>query len=182
MKKETVTVISVFIFGCVWGYCFEVLLLLARGKGFVNRGYLLGPYLPVYGFGLLLCWFISRLLKKYEPLKCCLLVRIFIEVLVFFVLATLLEFITGIFLEWVFHRRWWDYSGNFMNINGLVCLESSLIFAFVSIFLVRAVIPQLVKGSEKLSLSKHKPVLVIVLAIMFIDFIFSTILHFLNIN
>lgn len=182
MKKETIAICSVFLFGSVWGYCFEVLLMFSRGRGFVNRGYLFGPYLPVYGFGLLLCWFFSRMIKKVEPLKCCLIVRILIELVSFFVLATILEYTTGSVMEWVFHRRWWDYTGYFMNINGLVCLESSLIFTFVSMFLIKVVVPFLEKATEKIRSWKQKSVFVIFMTIMFIDFIISTIIHFMDIK
>ena len=73
-----------------------------KEKRFINRGFLIGPYCPVYGFGVVL---ITILLQKYTN-----------DVIVLFFLAILicgtLEYATSYFMEKFFNARWWDYSKN----------------------------------------------------------------------
>ena len=84
----------------------------------MNRGFLIGPYCPVYGTGVVL---ISVLLRQYKS-----------DLVVFFVftmlICGLLEYATSYFMEKLFNARWWDYSAKKFNINGRVCLENLILF------------------------------------------------------
>ena len=94
------------------GWIWEVALLFATSHAFINRGVYRGPYLPVYGVGGILLCFFFRSLRRHP-------------VAVFFLSAaicTILEYLTGYFLEVKWGTRWWDYSDHFMNLNGRVCL------------------------------------------------------------
>lgn len=87
-------------------------------KKFVNRGFLIGPYCPVYGFGVVL---ISVLLRNYTN-----------DIPALFILSTVicgtLEYATSYFMEKLFNARWWDYSKRRFNINGRICLETLVPF------------------------------------------------------
>ena len=100
------------------GWGIEVLLTYSRNKKFVNRGFLLGPYCPIYGCG---CLLIIFLLKRYTD-----------NMLVLFILAMVicmvLEYLTSFCMEIIFKARWWDYSDRKYNINGRVCLEYAIFF------------------------------------------------------
>ena len=100
------------------GWCMEVILGLIENKKFVNRGFLIGPYCPIYGYGMLLIVF---LLKNYTD-----------SPLVLFILAMVicmvLEYLTSYFMELIFKARWWDYSNKKFNINGRICLETAIPF------------------------------------------------------
>lgn len=90
-------------------------------KKFVNRGFLIGPYCPIYGFGVLL---ITFLLKKYTS-------DIVVTFIFCILICAILEYITSFILEKIFHARWWDYTNRKFNINGRVCLENLLIFGIL---------------------------------------------------
>lgn len=100
------------------GWSVEVILGLVQNKKFVNRGFLIGPYCPIYGYG---CILIVILLQKYmdNPLVLFILAM---------VICMVLEYLTSYFMELIFKARWWDYSDKKFNINGRVCLETAIPF------------------------------------------------------
>ena len=109
---------------CFLGWVWESAYRSIRSRKLVNSGFLTGPYIPIYGFGALL--YILLMHFTLEP------------VVLFFVggiLACILEYITSLLLEKIFHARWWDYSDNFMNINGRVCLIGFFAFAAFAVIL-----------------------------------------------
>ena len=80
-------------------------------ENFVNRGFLNGPICPIYGIG------VSLIITLLDGCKD----QLIILYLVSTVLVTLLEWVTGVLLEKMFHHRWWDYSEMPLNIGGYVC-------------------------------------------------------------
>ena len=118
----------------------EVALKLIESRKFVNRGFLIGPYCPIYGYGAIL---ITFLLKKYVE-----------DSLTLFVMAILvcgiLEYITSYFMEKIFKARWWDYSKNKFNINGRVCLETIIPFGLLGLLIMYVTNPFFLAKLEKL--------------------------------
>lgn len=117
---------------CVLGYLLECGYCSIKNKKIIlNRGFLIGPYLPIYGNGAML---IILLLKKYldEPITLFIMSA---------VIATVLEYLTSFTMEKVFKARWWDYSDKSFNINGRVCLENSLLFGIGSILIMYVINP-----------------------------------------
>lgn len=110
----------IFIFYSFSGWVVETVRVSLREKKFVNRGFLLGPYCPVYGLGATcLDLMLGRLISR--PI-----LYFFLSMLI----AALIEYLTSFIMEKVFHARWWDYSDRALNINGRICLENLLQFAF----------------------------------------------------
>lgn len=107
-----------FLMYSIVGWCIEVMLTLINEKKFVDRGFLLGPYCPIYGYGMLLIVF---LLRDYTD-----------NVIVLFILSMViclsLEYVVSYFMELLFKARWWDYSNKKYNINGRICLEYGFLF------------------------------------------------------
>ena len=100
---------SWFIIYSVIGWAYESLLCSVIERRLINRGFLNGPYCPIYGFGALLD--IICLNSFSDPLE------------IFFLGALLnctLEYWTSFFMEKMFNGRWWDYSDKKFNINGRV--------------------------------------------------------------
>ena len=159
--KRTKVIIYTLIFfiGSIVGYIYEVLFFLIMDNELVNRGFLYGPYLPVYGFGAV---FIVLFLKKYKknPLVVFLLTMI---------LTGILEYITGYLMFKIYHRTWWDYTGLFLNIDGYVCLRSVLTFAIGGLFLIYVVEPLICKYINKLGKMHKYALLVSIFLIMIID-------------
>ncbi|MBR1377005.1 MAG: putative ABC transporter permease [Bacilli bacterium] len=113
--------ILLFLIYSVIGWTMEVVVSLVYRHRFINRGFLIGPCCPIYGFGGL---FITIFLTRYKD-----------DMLVFFVMTmficTILEYFTSYIMEKLFKARWWDYSQKKFHINGRVCIDAMFGFAAV---------------------------------------------------
>ncbi len=130
--------VNFFIYSVI-GYLSEVLYCSVIKRRIVNRGFLYGPYCPIYGFGALM---IIIFLKPFK--------RNFIVVFVLgMILASLLEYFTSWALEKLFSIKLWDYSKHRVNINGRVCLLNSTLFGIMGllgVYLVDPFLAPLVMG------------------------------------
>lgn len=113
-------VILFFIYSML-GWIMEVILNVIQRKTLVNRGFLIGPYCPIYGTGVIL---ITIVLERYKD------DRIITFIMSMLICGTL-EYFTSYFMEKIFHARWWDYSNKKMNINGRICLETLIPFGIL---------------------------------------------------
>ena len=104
----------------------EVICKWIQYKRFINRGFLIGPYCPIYGWGALA---ITILLKRYTD-----------DVVALFVMAvvicSVIEYFTSYFMEKKYHARWWDYSDKKFNINGRICLETMVPFGILGVIIM----------------------------------------------
>lgn len=126
MPQTFYEVLCIFFLYAFLGWCTEVAYAALDLGKFVNRGFLNGPYCPIYGIGVLIVLVILTPLKR----NVCLL---YIGSVL---LTSLLEFLTGYVLERVFHNKWWDYSGYPFQIKGYVCLKFSILWGFACSFIV----------------------------------------------
>lgn len=110
--------------------CESVSCSIEAGK-FINRGFLNGPFCPIYGVGALL---IVKLLAPFSGNLPALFVA---SVLV----TSILEYLTGFLLEKLFHAKWWDYSHRRFNLQGRVCLGNALVFGVMGVVVTRLVHP-----------------------------------------
>ena len=112
-------------FGWIWesGYA------SVQQKHPVNRGFLHGPIIPIYGFGALGVLVSTLPVRSSIPL-------IFLFGMIG---ATLLEYVTGWGMEKIFHVRYWDYSNFKFNLNGYICLLASLGWGFFSVLMVKVI-------------------------------------------
>lgn len=150
-----------FFIYSVLGWLMEVVRTLIHERKFVNRGFLVGPYCPIYGYGVLL---ITFLLRRYQD--------DFVATFVFSILICgALEYFTSFFMEKIFHARWWDYSNRKFNINGRICLETLIPFGILSCIILYITNPILLGFLDKFpNLFLH-----IVSAILFIGYIVDNI-------
>lgn len=114
-----------FILYSIFGWIYESCLVSVRKKSWVNRGFLNGPIIPIYGAGaVLICIVLDPVSKNY--------------LLVFLggmTLATILEFVTSYIMEKLFHAKWWDYSRYKWNIQGRICPLVSLFWGVLSVLM-----------------------------------------------
>ena len=123
--------IWIFFIYAFLGWCTEVCYVATVTGKFVNRGFLNGPWCPVYGFGVLI------VLTCLEPLADQ-LALLFLGSLV---LTSALEWLTGFLLEKLFHQRWWDYSDQPFNLNGYICLRFSLAWGLACLLVMEIIHP-----------------------------------------
>ena len=116
----------IFIIYSILGWFMEVIIVSTKKRKLTNRGFLIDPWCPIYGFGAL---FITVLLKKYYEDPLVLFIKSFL-------LGSILEYVTSYIMEKIFHARWWDYSDHKFNVNGRISLITSLGFGFLGLILV----------------------------------------------
>lgn len=131
MFYQLALLFTYFILYAMIGWACEVVFCSIPKKKFINRGFLNGPYCPIYGVGALI---IVILLAPYihHPIE---------VFLVGMISTSVLEYITSWGMERIFHAKWWDYSKKKFNINGRVCLKNSLLFGVMSLALMYLVHP-----------------------------------------
>lgn len=141
MQREQLAqrVLCFFIY-CFLGWVWETCYVSFRKKKFVNRGFMKGPLLPIYGSGALCILFAS------EPFKG----NYIMMAVAGMTMATVLEYVTGAAMEAIFRVRYWDYSNDFLNINGYVCLKSTLCWGVMTLGVVYIVHPPIAKFVEGL--------------------------------
>ena len=146
------------------GWIMEVIVCWFPTKKFVNRGFLIGPYCPIYGYG---CLLIIILLKNSinDP------IALFLKAIV---ICSLLEYFTSLFMEKLFHARWWDYSNKKFNINGRICLETMIPFGILACLVMYILNPFF----ESLLNLMPSIILHIVSIILFIIYIVDNIISF----
>ena len=118
-----------FFFYSFFGWCFESTYVSLHEKRFVNRGFIRGPFLPLYGTGALMMLIVSMPFQD----------NLILTYVAGCVGATVLEYITGVLMETLFKVRYWDYSHKKFNFQGQICLESSLAWGFLTILMTRMI-------------------------------------------
>ena len=147
------------------GWVMETTWVSWCNKKLVDRGFLIGPYCPIYGCGaILIILFLKRF--SYSP------VLLFLSTVV---LCGGLEYFASWCMEKVFKARWWDYSNRKFNIKGRVCLRNLIAFGIMGIAVIYLINPYFEIWIEYLD-EKHINILALLLWTIFImDFVVSTI-------
>ena len=153
----------IFIIYSFLGWLMEVLLVSFQQRKITARGFLIGPWCPIYGFGAL---FVTLLLKKYyeDPI---------VLFIMSFLLGTILEYITSYLMEKIFKARWWDYTNHKFHINGRVSLTTSLGFGLLGVILVYVFNPFFLKIISNIPNILFNTVMIIILLIFVSDVIIS---------
>ena len=180
INKNIYFFICAFFIYCFIGWIYEVIWEFKVGNGFVNRGFLYGPYLPIYGFGVLTLYF---MLKKFLKTKIKIgkinIMPIFVFIMIL-VIASIIEYIVSFGMEVLFQKRWWDYSYDFLNVNGRISLRNSSLLAIGAFILLYGVQPILEKTIRKINGKVLKVLATIIVLVVGVDFII-TMLGYANI-
>ena len=118
-----------FYFYCFFGWCFESSYVSLKSGKLVNRGFMRGPFLPLYGSGAIMMLVVSMPFRD----------NILLTYIAGVIGATSLEYITGVTMEALFKVRYWDYSNQRFNFQGHICLSSSIAWGFLTILMTRVV-------------------------------------------
>ncbi|MDD6178686.1 MAG: hypothetical protein PUB44_02370 [Clostridium sp.] len=150
--------LTFFFIYCFLGWVWESCFVSVKSRRWVNRGFLRMPMLPIYGFGAIIMLLITLPFPGNYPVQFCLGV----------IGPTILEYITGWGMEKIFKMRYWDYSNQKFNINGYICLSSSIAWGFFTIIMTHFLHPPI----ENLVINYINPIadyiLVVGISILFI--------------
>lgn len=157
------TYFLLFIIYSFIGWIIEIVDTYIIRKRFVNRGFLIGPYCPIYGFGsILMITFLNKYLK--DPIA--------LFVMAVFI-CSILEYFTSYIMEKLFKARWWDYSNRKFNINGRICLETLIPFGIGGCLIMYFINPFIVKVLNMINYNFLNVLTIILLIIFIIDNIIS---------
>ena len=151
-----------FIYG-IAGWVMESTMISIKNKKFVNRGFLIGPICPIYGYGVV---FVSLFLKKYQD-------DIIATFVMSIIICGVLEYFTSYFMEKFFHARWWDYSKKKFNINGRICLENLFLFGISIILIIYNINPFLKSKINNIPSNIQDIIIICLLMIHIVDNIVS---------
>ena len=158
----------------IFGWMLEVGFCSIIEKHCVNRGFLYGPFCPIYGIGgLFVVFSLSALGKNW------------ITLFIASALATgIIEYTASYALEKVFAATWWDYSTIKFNINGRVCPQSMIAFGILSVFTIRFLHPLVSRTISLVDSGIQGKLALIIFLFLTIDFILTLIsrLHCNSIN
>lgn len=136
-----------FISYAFLGWIVETIYTTIRSRRLINRGFLIGPIIPIYGFGGIL---MSLVLARYADSP---ILLFFMAIIIF----SVLEYSTSFVMEKIFHVRWWDYADRKFHLNGRICLETMLPFGVLGMLGVYFIQPFL------LSILSNMPNIIIII-------------------
>lgn len=116
-----------FYFYCFFGWCFESVYVSLKKRHPVNRGFMRGPFLPLYGSGAIMMLLVSMPFRE----------NVWLTYIAGCIGATVLEYVTGVVMEALFKVRYWDYSKQKFNFKGYICLSSTLVWGGLTILMTR---------------------------------------------
>ena len=138
MLRQTIAELIVLFF-CysVAGWCMEVTLKYIQFHRFINRGFLIGPYCPIYGSGaVVVTVLVGGLIGNASYI---------VTFLASFILCGVLEYFVSWYMEKMFHARWWDYSQKPMNLHGRIWIGNLVLFGIGGVAIVKLIDPVLMK-------------------------------------
>ena len=173
-KEKVMDYIAYFFIYSFLGWIIETIYAFIIHGGFVKRGFLFGQICPIYGFGAVILLLATK--KMYG--------KPFQKFLIATVLFTVFEYLVSLIFEEIFGLRWWDYSNDFLNIQGRVSLMYTIFWGLIGLILLEKLHPlieNLIQKIEvKIKTSAKLMIVYVLIGILILDFVLSS-LKYLNI-
>lgn len=152
-----------FYFYCLFGWVFESAYVSLKKGHFVNRGFMRGPFLPLYGSGAIMMLVVSAPFKEQ-------LVLVYVAGCIG---ATVLEYVTGVAMEALFKVRYWDYSNQPFNFQGHICLSSTLAWGGLTLLMTQILHKPVERFVLSIPMSVLAPVTFLMTLVLVADFSLS---------
>lgn len=163
MVLKIFELITYFIVYSFLGWLIESIYRSIGEKKLINTGFLTGPFCPIYGIGAIIMFLF---LEDFESKP----------ILLFFIAIVILsawEYLVGVWLEKVFHTKYWDYSDHKFNIKGRVCLTNSIYWGILGVVFVKFIHPFMQKILGKVNTTLLISIISVVSVGLIIDIIVS---------
>lgn len=152
-----------FFLYSIIGWILESVYKSILDRKMINSGFLYGPYCPIYGFGAVI---MLLFLNKFQN-------NVFLLFLTSFIILTIWEYIVGVFLEKIYHTKYWDYSTYRFNIKGRVCLLNSFYWGILGVIFIKIAHPVIQNIVEKILIEWIIGLNIILFLIFLTDFVIS---------
>ena len=167
IMRKIRNLIEWFIVYSIMGWIYEVVwwFMIELNRGFVNRGVLFGPWLPIYGFGMIAVLGVVRLFKIKKPLPIFLIGT---------ALVTGVELLGSYIMEWTVGYIMWDYSDMFGNFEGRISVKTSILFGLLILLGIYSVQPRMEKFQKRFDKNVvHNILFVLVFLALIADAVFT---------
>lgn len=154
---------ALFFIFAMFGWVWELFFYYVQQGKIINRGVLHGPWLPIYGVGGLIVLIFLFVLRR----------RPVLHLIATVILCGVVEYFGGWALEMIFDKKWWDYSGYFLNIDGRVCAEGLFVFGAAGMAFIYVLAPLLDNMIRKAQQKILIPIEAVLLFCFIIDVIYS---------
>lgn len=165
MELNILILLSYFLIYSFFGWILESVYKSIIQKKFVNSGFLVGPFCPIYGFGAIILYVFLDGLKEN-------LVLVFLVGVIVF---SVWECLVGFLLEKIFNTKYWDYSNEPFNYRGRICLKMSFTWGILGVIFTYILHPVISDLIQKIPIDILKPILGFMVIILLIDSIVSAI-------
>ena len=155
--------LAYFIFYSFLGWLLESVYKSIYEKRIVNSGFLYGPFCPIYGFGAIIMYLFLSIFSSNPVITFCLA----------FIVLSIWEYLVGIFLEKVFHRKYWDYSERKFNIQGRICILNSLFWGILGVLFIDVIHPFITRLLDDINSEIIEYAVIIISTGLLIDMIIS---------
>ena len=162
--EPIVNLVLLFFVYAIAGWCMEVILKYRQFHRFINRGFLTGPWLPIYGFGVVLITLGVNAIAGVEH-------SVGTTFLISFFLCGTVEYVASWIMEKRFHARWWDYSQKPMNLNGRVWIGNLILFGLAGVGIEYVANPLLFKLFDRISLRARAIIACVLLVVIAADYV-----------
>lgn len=163
MRYSWYDLLWIFLVCSVGGWCGELVISAVRRHKFVNRGFVSGPICPIYGVaGVAFAIFLPELRNN-----------LFFLFLGGTIVASMIEYFTGLMMERFLHRKWWDYSSHRFHLDGYICLQTSLVWGVLAVLSIWFLFPAIFWLVRKIPAWLHVTTAWISAVLLVIDFIGS---------
>ncbi len=164
--ENLINIILLFFAYAFIGWCIEVTLKFFQFHRFINRGFLTGPWLPIYGSGAAL---ITIVVNGMAPLESS-IGTVFV---ISFIICGFVEYMTSLILEKRFHARWWDYSQKPMNLHGRIWIGNLILFGLGGVLIVELLNPLLFRLFWQMNYRLREILAIVLLCVFVADYVMS---------
>ena len=157
---ELIYLVECFILYSLIGWVVESLYMSFCNRKWTNRGFVFGPFCPIYGFGGVVG---NMLMKPLSGHLVCLY-------LAGAIVATVFEYLVGVLMQKTLHEVWWDYHEKPFNYKGIICLESTIAWGFYAIIIVKFLNGRMMRLVSRVPFTVGRRLCMIVIVYYFLDF------------
>lgn len=152
--------IACFFLFSIIGWVVESIYMSFCNRKLTNRGFMTGPFCPIYGVGATVGYIILHPLAK----------NVVMLYIVGAVLATVFEFLVARLMMKLFGEVWWDYNEKFCNYKGIVCLESTLAWGLYAVIIITFLFDKVMSFVDRWSFQWGIRMIMFICVVIAVDF------------